>query len=84
MRAPKPKGETEDNVPRTFVNNSSYQLTYPVYDKLPEANKRPQKLFAPGYGKLASVTAYNATFSSSPDAKYREEKSKEKEQVKAY
>ena len=41
VKAPKPKGETEDNVPRTFVNNSSYQLTYPVYDKIPEANKRP-------------------------------------------
>ena len=41
VKAPKPKGETEENIPRTFVNNSSYQLTYPVYDKIPEANKRP-------------------------------------------
>lgn len=59
-------------------------MTYPVYDKIPEANKRPQKLFAPGYGKLSNVTAYNATFSNSPDAKYREEKSQEKVRVKAY
>lgn len=40
-----PKGETEDGVPRAFVNNSSYQLTYPTYGRLPEANLRPNKGF---------------------------------------
>lgn len=84
IKAIRPRGETEDNAPRAFINNSSYALTYPVYGAIPEANKRPQKLFAPGYGKLANVTAYNATFSNSPDAKYRAEKSEEKIRVKAY
>lgn len=53
-----PKGETEDDVQKAFVNSSSYQLTYPVYGKLPEANKRPHKAFAAGYGKVDAVTAY--------------------------
>lgn len=42
VRAPKPLGETEkQDVQSKFVNNSSYQMTYPVYEKLPEANRRP-------------------------------------------
>jgi len=53
-----PKGETEDNVRRAFINNSSYALTYPVYGKLPEANKRPTKPFVAGYGKIDGVSAY--------------------------
>ena len=43
---------------RAFVNNSSYQLTFPVYAKLPEANKRPNKPFAPGYGKVDQTSTY--------------------------
>ena len=67
-----PKGETEDGVPRAFVNNSSYQLTYPTYGRLPEANLRPNKGFNPGYGKLDQQTAYQSTFENGADQKYRE------------
>ena len=66
-----PQGETEDDVPRAFVNNSSYQLTFPVYGKLPEPNKRPNKPFAPGYGKVDAISSYQLTFAGSPDEKYR-------------
>jgi len=53
-----PKGETEDDVSRVFNNSTSYQLTYPAYAKLPEANKRPNKPFAQGYGKVDGVSTY--------------------------
>ena len=79
-----PKGETEDGVGRVFVNNSSYQLTFPIYGKLPEANKRPNKPFSPGYGKVDHVTAYKATFQGGPDDKYKESAKLEKQRVKAY
>lgn len=79
-----PKGETEDNVARKFANSSSYQITYPVYGKLPEANKRPNKPFTAGYGKVDGVTNYMQTFKSGPDDKYRETAKVEKERVKAY
>jgi len=79
-----PKGETEDDVPRTFVNNSSYQLNFAEYGRLPEANKRPQKVFAAGYGKVEGLSSYKQTFSGSADEKYRETAKLEKERVKAY
>lgn len=84
VRKGAPKGETEDGVPRAFVNNSSYQLTYPIYGKLPEANKRPGKPFAPGYGKVDGSSSYQNTFSGAPDEKYRETAKLEKVRVKAY
>ena len=71
-RSGAPKGETEDDVPKAFVNNSSYQLTYPVYGKLPEANKRPHKAFAAGYGKIDGKSAYQSNFGGQVDDKYRE------------
>ena len=84
VRQGAPKGETEDNIARRFVNNSSYQLTYPVYGKIPEANRRPNKPFAPGYGKLNGLSNYQQTYSGSPDEKYRETAKAEKVRVKAY
>jgi len=77
-RSGAPKGETEDDTRKVFVNSSSYQLTYPVYGRLPEANKRPQKPFSQGYGKVDAITAYQATFKGGPDDKYRETAALEK------
>lgn len=79
-----PKGETEDDVRRAFVNNSSYQLTFPIYGNLPEANKRPSKPFAPGYGRVDQTSSYQQTFMGGPDEKYRETAKLEKQRVKAY
>ena len=79
-----PKGETEDDVPRAFVNNSSYQLTFPVYGRLPEANKRPNKGYHPGYGKLDHRSAYQSTFENGADDNYRAQAVAEKERVKLY
>ena len=84
VRSGAPKGETEDDVPKAFVNSSSYQLTYPVYGKLPEANKRPHKAFAAGYGKVDGVSAYKSNFCGGPDDKYRETAKLEKQRVNAY
>ena len=79
-----PKGETEDDVPRAFVNNSSYQLTYPVYGRLPEANKRPNKGYAPGYGKIDQRSTYQTTMENGADEHYREAAKAEKDRVKIY
>lgn len=79
-----PKGETEDDVSRVFNNSTSYQLTYPAYAKLPEANKRPNKPFAQGYGKVDGVSTYQTQYRGEPDNKYRETYVLEKQRVKAY
>lgn len=84
VRRGAPKGETEDNVPRAFISSSGNQLQYGNYGNLPKANKRPQKQFVAGLGKISSTTAYNANFAGAPDDKYRETAKLEKEQVKAY
>ena len=53
------------------------------YGKIPEANRRPLKRFAPGYGKCAQDTAYNQEFSRSPDREFHEDKKVEKTMVKS-
>lgn len=73
VRRVAPKGETENIVPNAFQNTTANQLNYGIYPKLPAANRRPQKQFAPGYGKLETETAYHRQCSVSPDQKYKKE-----------
>ena len=51
---------------------------------MPEANKRPSKPFAPGYGKVDAISAYQMTYQNTTDDKYRETAKLEKARVKAY
>ena len=84
VRRGAPKGETEDDLQKAFISQSGYQLQYTTYGNLPKPNRRPQKAFAAGYGKINQKSSYQLDHSGVPDDKYRETAKLEKQSVKAY
>lgn len=70
-RRPKPKGETEDGVPKAFAGSSSYAINYTNVGKLPEPNKMPQKKFVAGYGNMKGKSSYQEDFDARDQKKHR-------------